>query len=95
MSVTAGFVILLVLAGRCLLLKAPRSFPYFLWIIVGFRLVCPYTFSSQVSIFNLDIFSGHVTGNHALWTGQEELSKIPFYNEAAVEEDTAQRNIIE
>lgn len=56
MSVTAGFVILLVLAGRWFLRKAPRRFAYFLWIIVGFRLVCPFSFSSAVSMFNLEIF---------------------------------------
>ena len=34
MSVTAGFVIVLVLAARLLLRRAPRSFSYCLWILV-------------------------------------------------------------
>lgn len=95
MSVTAGFVILLILAGRCLLLKAPRRFAYYLWIIVGFRLVCPYSFSSEASMFNLDIFRGRVIGNHAIWTGQEEIFNTPIYSGVRVEENTEERNILE
>ena len=76
MSVTAVFVIGLVLLARLLLTKAPRSFTYYLWILVAFRLICPYSFSSAVSIFNLDLFGGYMTGNQGMWTGQEELSEL-------------------
>lgn len=76
MSVTAVFVIVLVLLARLFLTKAPRSFSYYLWILVAFRLICPYSFSSAVSIFNLDLFGGYMTGNQGMWTGQEELSEL-------------------
>lgn len=68
MSVTAVFAIVLVLIARLLLRKAPRRFSYYLWIIVAFRLMCPYSFTSEISIFNLGIFGGHMTGNQAGWT---------------------------
>lgn len=68
MSVTAVFVIVLVLLARMLLRRVPRRFSYYLWVIVAFRLVCPYSFSSAVSIFNLEIFGGHAAGNQAGWT---------------------------
>ena len=71
MSVTAVFVIVLVLLARQLLVKAPRSFSYYLWILVAIRLICPYSFSSAVSIFNLDLFRGYMTGNQGMWTGQD------------------------
>lgn len=78
MSVTAVFVIVLVLAARLLLRRAPRSFSYCLWILVAFRLICPYSFSSAVSIFSLDVFRGYMTGNQAIWTGQEGMSELPL-----------------
>ncbi len=56
MSVTAGFTILFVMAVRKFLQKSPKSYSYYLWGIVGFRLVCPLSFSSIFSLFNLDFF---------------------------------------
>lgn len=50
MSLTASYVILLVLAARLLLRRAPRIFSYALWSIVLFRLVCPV---SPESVFSL------------------------------------------
>ena len=53
MSITAGIIILIVLLVRVLLKKAPKIFSYALWGIVLFRLLCPISFSSSVSVFNL------------------------------------------
>lgn len=50
MSFTAGLVILLVLAARLLLKKAPKNFSYALWAVVLFRLVCPFSFESLFSL---------------------------------------------
>lgn len=41
MSITASFVILVVLLLRFLLKRTPKIFSYALWAIVLFRLVCP------------------------------------------------------
>ena len=89
MSVTAVFVIVLVLLARRLLVKAPRSFSYCLWILVAIRLICPYSFSSAVSIFNLDLFRGYMTGNQGMWTGQEELSELLSFGGSGEEDKAA------
>lgn len=53
MSITASYVIVLVIIARLLLKKAPKVFSYCLWSIVLFRLVCPISFSSALSFFRL------------------------------------------
>lgn len=53
MSLTASAVILVVLAARLLLRKAPRVYSYALWAVVAFRLICPISFSSQFSLLGL------------------------------------------
>ena len=56
MSITGCYVILAVLAVRFLLRKAPKKSSYALWAAVGFRLVCPVSFRSVLSLFNLKPF---------------------------------------
>lgn len=53
MSVNGGIVILVVLLARFILRKAPKRYSYLLWIVVGFRLICPISFKSIISIFGL------------------------------------------
>ena len=53
MSITASYVIVLVIIVRLLLKKAPKVFSYGLWSIVLFRLVCPISFPSALSFFRL------------------------------------------
>ena len=53
MSLTAGVVILCVLAARLLLRRAPKVFSYALWAVVLFRLLCPVSLSSGLSLFSL------------------------------------------
>ena len=50
MSKTAAMVIAVVLLGRLLLKKAPKVFSYALWAVVLFRLLCPISFETPVSI---------------------------------------------
>ncbi len=50
MSFAAGVVILCVLAARLLLKKAPKIYSYALWSVVLFRLLCPFSFESAVSL---------------------------------------------
>jgi beta-lactamase regulating signal transducer with metallopeptidase domain len=61
MSITASYVILAVLLIRLCLKKASKTFAYGLWAVAGFRLVCPFSFSSAISIFNF-IGSKNETG---------------------------------
>lgn len=50
MSFTSCFVILFVLLARLPLKKAPKIFSYALWSVVLFRLVCPFSFESVLSL---------------------------------------------
>lgn len=53
MSLTAGLMILAVLALRLLLRRAPRIFAYALWAVVLFRLLCPISFESGFSLLGV------------------------------------------
>lgn len=53
MSITASYVAIGVIFVRLLLKKAPKIFSYILWAPVLFRLVCPFSFDSAFSFFNL------------------------------------------
>lgn len=61
MSITGGYCILAVFALRWLFRKAPKRYTYLLWIVVALRLVCPFTFDSAFSIFNLNLVPEAVT----------------------------------
>ena len=53
MSLTASVVIVFVLLLRLLLKKAPKVISYALWGIVLFRLLCPISIASGLSLFGL------------------------------------------
>ena len=53
MSVAAGWLILAVLVLRLLLKKAPRWITCLLWAMVAVRLVCPISFQSPVSAYQV------------------------------------------
>lgn len=53
MSLTAGIVIVFVLLARLPLRKAPKIFSYALWAVVLFRLLCPVSFSSDLSLLGI------------------------------------------
>lgn len=50
MSFTASYCILIVCLARMALKKAPKIFSYALWLIVGFRLLCPVALGSPFSL---------------------------------------------
>lgn len=53
MSLTGSLVILFVLAARFFLRKAPKIFSYALWAAVLFRLLCPVSISSALSVLHV------------------------------------------
>ena len=53
MSITASYVIAVVIALRFLMRKFPKKYSYYLWSVVLFRLCCPFSFGSVLSIFRL------------------------------------------
>lgn len=56
MSITASYVICVVMLIRFLLKKAPKKYSYALWSVVAFRLCCPVSFQSVFSLFSLKLF---------------------------------------
>ena len=50
MSLTAGIVILCVMAARLALKRVPKVFSYALWAVVLFRLLCPVSLPSGISL---------------------------------------------
>lgn len=50
MSIPAGYLILAVLAVRFLLKKAPKTMRLFLWLLVGIRLILPFSVESAFSL---------------------------------------------
>lgn len=50
MSLTASYVALAVIIARFFLKKAPKIFSYVLWAVVLFRLLCPFTLESSLSL---------------------------------------------
>jgi len=53
MSITAAYVILVVIAVRFLLKKAPKKYSYLLWLVVAFRLACPFSLELDFSLMNV------------------------------------------
>lgn len=56
MSITADYVIIVVILIRLLLKKAPKKYSYLLWSVVLFRMICPVSYSSAFSIFQAKLF---------------------------------------
>lgn len=55
-SITASYVIITVVIIRFLLKRTPKKYSYLLWTVVLFRLICPISFSSAFSIFQIKPF---------------------------------------
>ncbi len=52
MSITASFAIIAVILIRFLIRKQPKVISYALWSVVLFRLLCPWSLPSRVSVYN-------------------------------------------
>lgn len=78
MSVAACWLILAVLVLRLLLKKAPRWISCLLWALVAVRLVCPVSFQSPVSAYQLSIPSATV----------EEIGNIQHFQYVSGEAST-------
>ena len=52
MSITASFAIIAVIFVRYFIRKQPKLISYVLWSVVLFRLLCPWSFTSEFSAFN-------------------------------------------
>lgn len=77
-SITAGIVVLAVLLVRELLgrLNVPRRYIYLLWLIPALRLLCPVSFSSAMSMFNLPVFDRAAQTKEGMMYLPEELTEL-------------------
>ena len=53
MSITGIYISLAIIVIRFFIRKLPKQYSYILWSILGIRLICPFSFSSALSLFNL------------------------------------------
>lgn len=53
MSITGAYIASAIIVIRLLMKKLPKRYSYALWSILAIRLLCPISFSSVVSFFNL------------------------------------------
>ena len=56
MSIAGAFVILAVIVLRFLCRRLPKGFSYTMWTAAAFRLLCPVSVASVISLFNLPLF---------------------------------------
>lgn len=54
MSLTASYVILVILLLRLPLRKAPKVISYALWSVAAFRLICPFSYESLISLIPMN-----------------------------------------
>ena len=79
MSISAGWLVLAVIAARFVLRKAPRWLHVLLWAIVAVRLICPITLESIVSL----VPSSQVVRPSIMMDATPQIhSGIPFINDA-------------
>lgn len=74
MSLTGSVVIVLVLAARFFLRKAPKMFSYALWAVVLFRLLCPVSLPSPLSL--LGLINAPVAENSGLVSRVEYIPNV-------------------
>lgn len=78
MSITASWLILAIILSRLLLRKAPKTILCFLWALVGFRLICPFSFKSLFSL----IPSAQTVPPNIIYSQQPNIqSGIPALNQ--------------
>ncbi|MDD6825283.1 MAG: M56 family metallopeptidase [Oscillospiraceae bacterium] len=53
MSITGVYIAAAIIILRLFMKKLPKKYSYMLWAILGIRLLCPFSFSSAVSVFNV------------------------------------------
>ena len=96
MSLTASVVIAAVLLARLALRRAPKKFSYVLWLAVAFRLCCPVSWTSPVSLFGIPVLrplaGGPLAGQSILVesaVGERERADAPAQTARTPEESPA------
>lgn len=80
MSLTAGYCIVVVIALRFLLRRQAKILSYLLWSVVLFRLLCPFSFTSNYSLLRMNTaavsqegFAGAGEAAEMVWQGKGYL----------------------
>ena len=79
MSLAAGMITVIVVVLRLILRKLPKKFICLLWAIVAFRLLLPFSPSSELSAFNLinsPVNSGQI--EYFRYSGHSEKPTVEF-----------------
>jgi len=95
MSLTGAFVIVAVCLARLLLKRAPKYISYLLWIVVGFRLLVPFSIESTFSLipFNATEAIPQITQTNVQqpsnviqqqYTPGDTITTSPSYNESNI-----------
>lgn len=53
MSVRGGIIAVIIIILRLFIKRLPKKYSYSLWLILALRLICPFSFSSPLSLFNV------------------------------------------
>ena len=83
MSLSAGVVVLAVLAARLILRRAPRRWSYLLWAAVGFRLCCPVSIPAAFSLFRLTALLPAAAQHAPIDVGSTGMPAIPLVSGGA------------
>ncbi len=75
MSLIASVLVLAVVLLRLVLKKAPKQIVCALWILVAFRLICPISISSSMSVFNVLNFGSGTSSNVEYFQYNEKTEK--------------------
>lgn len=79
MSITAMWLILAVIILRAILKKAPKYINLIMWALVGFRLICPFSFESMFSLIpTAETIPGNIqaTSSPSINTGINAINEI-------------------
>lgn len=78
MSITASYIFIAIFLCRLLLKRAPKVYSYILWIVLLFRLLCPISLPSPVSVLNILQLNDTNNPFHMEYVSQEiELADDP------------------
>ncbi len=94
MSISGAIVILTILLARLILKKAPKKWSYLLWGAAAFRLCCPVSIKSAISLFNFVPKAASTAENAVSTAGRlEYIPSIVRSTQAPISVNTPLPNI--
>lgn len=85
MSIAASMLILVIMALRLLLKRAPKRIICALWALVGIRLLCPFSWESHLSLIPEKVASGSLVSDFADSFVERDIS----YYEVTVKDEAS------